>query len=59
MHYPIHINGRSQTQRVSLFREYSGRNNDMNTTEYVEFRDHTVKVENGLTCKERMKITIA
>ena len=39
---------RSETYRISLFRERSGRNNDMGTIEYATFRYDTAEVENGL-----------
>ena len=39
---------RSETYRISLFREHSSKTNDMDTIEYVSFRYDTVKVENGL-----------
>ena len=32
---------------ISLFREHSGRTNDMDTIEYATFR-YTIEVENGL-----------
>ena len=39
---------RSETYRISLFRERSGRTNDMGTIEYATFRYDTAEVENGL-----------
>ena len=39
---------RSETWRISLFREHSGRTTDMDTIEYATFRYDTVEVENGL-----------
>ena len=41
---------RSETYRVSLFREHSDRTNDMDTIEYATFRYDTFdhEVENGL-----------
>ena len=33
---------------ISLFREHSGRTNDMDTIEFATFRYDTVEVENGL-----------
>ena len=39
---------RSETYRISLFREHSGRTNDMDIIEYATFRYYTVEVENGL-----------
>ena len=39
---------RSETYRISLSREHSGRTNDMDTIEYATFRYDTVEVENEL-----------
>ena len=39
---------RSETYRISLFREHSDRTNDMDTIEYATFRYDTAEVENGL-----------
>ena len=39
---------RSETWRISLFRERSGRTNDINTLEHSPFRYDTVEVENRL-----------
>ena len=33
---------------ISLFREHSGRKNDMNTKEYATIRNDTLEMENGL-----------
>ena len=35
-------------KRISLFREHSGRTNDMDTIEYATFRYDTAEVKNGL-----------
>ena len=47
---------RSETWRISLFREHAGRTNDINTIEYATFRCDTVEVENGL--KPTQKSTV-
>ena len=39
---------RSETYRISLFCEHSGRTNDMDTKEYPTFCYDTVGMENGL-----------
>ena len=39
---------RSETYRISLFCDPSGKTNDMDTIEYATFRYDTVEVENGL-----------
>ena len=46
-HFPLQPY-RSETYRVSLFREHSDRTNDMDTIEYTLFCYDTVEVENGL-----------
>ena len=38
----------SETYRISLFCEHSGRTNDMDTKEYPTFCNDTVGMENGL-----------
>ena len=47
---------RSETYRISLFRERSGRTNDMGTIEYATFRYDTAEVENGLNSCEPVPI---
>ena len=38
-----------------MFREHSGRTNDMDTIEYATFSCDTVKVENGLKCRKQFQ----
>ena len=44
----FHFNRIVTKRRISLFREHSGRTNDMDTILYATFRYDMVEVENGL-----------
>ena len=48
---------RSETYRISLFCDPSGKTNDMDTIEYATFRYDTVEVENGLKTRCVLRAT--